>query len=310
MSGGSHSPNLGLLDQEASMQNIDRLVETLEMEARESGMSKHRKLFSDEPSNLALQPTGSNIGTSSEYIMDLSATGLRKLVDFLVKGECRRIVSPFEVEAKFLKLTGRKYKKDAWQDTAPWFGFSLTHSQSRSEGWVMDDFKKFSLEGHPDGYALDNQVRLVINQVQRMVGKANHSFCSTTLVLLAVAHVDPRMADYHPNWHMWVSSEIRGRLDHDRNDKFSGGKFLEGWQAIVRIVCVDFLARQVTVRHEPLLLEARNAFTNTRAQWDNEKEELVREREALKEELNKAKELAAKAEQRTKAIRLEKEALQ
>ncbi|KAL2611111.1 hypothetical protein R1flu_022803 [Riccia fluitans] len=131
--------------------------------------------------------------------MDLSATGLRKLVDFLVKGECRRIVPPSEVEVEFLKLTGRKYKKDAWQDIAPWFGFSLTHSQPRSEGWVVDDFKKSSLEGHPDGYALDKQVCLVINQVQRMVGKANRSFYLTTLVLLDVAHVDPRMADYRLN---------------------------------------------------------------------------------------------------------------
>ncbi|KAL2644929.1 hypothetical protein R1flu_012516 [Riccia fluitans] len=115
------------------------------------------------------QLTRSNIGTTSECIMDLSIAGLRKLVDFPVKGECRRIVPPSEVEAEFLKQTGRKYKKDAWQDIAPWFGFSLTHSQPRSEGWIMDDFNKFSLEGHPDGYALDKQVRLVINQVQRMV---------------------------------------------------------------------------------------------------------------------------------------------
>ncbi|KAL2632887.1 hypothetical protein R1flu_004366 [Riccia fluitans] len=62
--------------------------------------------------------------------------------------------------------------------------------------------------------------------------------------------------------------------------------------SIMRIVRVDFLAKQATARHEPLLLEAHNAFTNTRAEWDNEKGELVREREALKEELNKAKEMA------------------
>ncbi|KAL2607696.1 hypothetical protein R1flu_026269 [Riccia fluitans] len=161
----------------------------------------------------------------------------------------------------------------------------------------MDDFKKFSLEGHPDGYALDKQVWLVINQVQRIVGKTNHSFCSTTLVPLAVAHVDPRMADYHPDWHMWVSFEIRDCLGHKSNDKFSRGKFREGWQAIVRIVRVDFLARQAIVRHEhePLLLEACNAFINTRAEWNSEKEELVREREPLKKELNKAKEMAVEA---------------
>ncbi|KAL2650741.1 hypothetical protein R1flu_018869 [Riccia fluitans] len=118
------------------------------------------------------------------------------------------------------------------------------------------------------------------------------------LVLLVVAHVDLGMADYHPNWHMWVF-EIRGRLGHGSNDKFLGGKFREGWQAIVRIVRVDFLVKQATTRHEhePLLLEARNAFTNTKAEWDSEKRGLIREREALKEELNKAKEMAAKAKE-------------
>ncbi|KAL2603270.1 hypothetical protein R1flu_017258 [Riccia fluitans] len=288
MNGGSHSPNFGLLDQEASMQNIDRLIEALEMEARESRMYKGIKLFLDEPSNSTLQVY--------QPLDPEEPSSLRKLVDFLVKGECRRIVPPSEIEVEFLKRIGRKYKKDAWQDIAPWFGFSLIHSQPRSEGWLLDDFKKFSLEGHPDGYALDKQVRLVINQVQRMVGKANRSFCSTTLVLLAIAHVDPTMADYHSDWHMRVFSKIRGCLDHNRNDKFLGGKFREGWQAIERIVCANFLAKQAIERHEPLLLEARNAFTNTRAEWDNEKGELVREREALKEELNKTKEMAAEDE--------------
>ncbi|KAL2611474.1 hypothetical protein R1flu_023166 [Riccia fluitans] len=214
----SHSPNLDKLDQEASMQNIDRLIEALEMEAKESRMFKCKKLFSDEASNSALQ-------------------------------------------------------------------------------------------GHPDDYALDKQVRMVINQVLRIVGKANRSFCLTTLLLFVVAHVDPRIADYRLDWHMWISSEIRGRLGHDRKDKFSGGKFREGWQAIVRIVTADFLAKQATARHEPLLLKARNAFTNTRAEWDNEKGELVGEREALKEELNKAKEMAVEAKQCSEAVRLEKEAL-
>ncbi|KAL2621351.1 hypothetical protein R1flu_001556 [Riccia fluitans] len=118
------------------------------------------------------------------------------------------------------------------------------------------------------------------------------------------------MADYRPDWHMWVSSKIRGRLGHDHNDKILGGKFREGCQAIVRIVCADFLAKQAIARHEPLLLEARNAFTNTRANWDSEKGELVHEREALKEELNKAKEMAVEAKQHTEVVRLKKEAMQ
>ncbi|KAL2613000.1 hypothetical protein R1flu_024692 [Riccia fluitans] len=106
MSGGSHSQNLGLLDQEASMQNIDRLVEALEMEAiesemeaRESGMSKRRKLFLDEPSSSALQVYHPLIERSHQV-------------------ELFRIAPPSEVEVEFLKLTGRKYKKDVWQDIA------------------------------------------------------------------------------------------------------------------------------------------------------------------------------------------------
>ncbi|KAL2614100.1 hypothetical protein R1flu_025792 [Riccia fluitans] len=41
----SHSPNFDKLDQEASMQNIDRLVEALEMEAKESRMSNAENCF-------------------------------------------------------------------------------------------------------------------------------------------------------------------------------------------------------------------------------------------------------------------------
>ncbi|KAL2610308.1 hypothetical protein R1flu_028881 [Riccia fluitans] len=256
-------PNFGITLKELSMLSRDEVS---------SYVNTHR-LKTDgiiKISGELFQPIGSSTGTIFDSIMDLFTAGLRKLVDFLVKGECRKIMPPFEVEVEFLKQTGRKYKKDAWQDIVPWFGFSLTHSQPCSEGWVVDDFKKFSLEAHPDGYALDKQVRLVINQVQKMVG----------------------------------------RLGHGGNDKFSGGKFREGWEAIVRIVIVDFLAKQAIVRHEPLLLEARNAFTNTRAEWDNEKGELVCEREALREELNKAKEMAVEAEQCREAVRLEKEALQ
>ncbi|KAL2624511.1 hypothetical protein R1flu_008756 [Riccia fluitans] len=261
-------------------------VQVYQPPAREEASTSAVQVY-QPPKRELFQPTRSNISTTFKCIMDLSAAGLRKLVDFLVKEECRRIVPPSKVETEFLKQAGRKYKKDAWQDTTPWFGFSLTHSQPHSEGWVMDDFKKFSLEHHPNGYALDKQVCLVINQGQRMVGKASHSFCSTTLVLLAIAHVDLRMADYHPDWHMWVSSEVRGRLGHGGNDKFSGGKFHEGWEAIMRIIIVDFMAKQATARHEPLLLEARNAFTNTKAEWDSEKENLFVKEKLLKKSLTR-----------------------
>ncbi|KAL2613180.1 hypothetical protein R1flu_024872 [Riccia fluitans] len=141
-------PNFGITLKELSMLSRDEVFPYVNT----------HKLKTDgilKISGELFQPTRSSIGTTSECIMDLSVAGLRRLVDFLVKGECRRIVPPSKVGAEFLKLTSRKYKKDVWQDIAPWFGFSLTHSQPCSEGWVVDDFKKFSPEGHPDGYALD-----------------------------------------------------------------------------------------------------------------------------------------------------------
>ncbi|KAL2621707.1 hypothetical protein R1flu_001912 [Riccia fluitans] len=143
------------------------------MEARESRMSKCRKLFLDEASNSALkvyqpldreEPSTSAVQVYQPLAQEEPSTSAVQVyqpptreepLTSAVQGECHRIVLPSEVEAEFLKQTGRKYKKDAWQDIASWFGFSLTHSQPRSEGWIMDDFKKFSLECHPDAYALD-----------------------------------------------------------------------------------------------------------------------------------------------------------
>ncbi|KAL3693924.1 hypothetical protein R1sor_007575 [Riccia sorocarpa] len=159
-------------------------------------------------------------GPVKQWELDISEDGLRNLMKFPVLGECRRIVSPVTIEKQFLDRTSHEFLKDAWKEIAPWFGFSLDRAQARSEGWVVDDFRKFSVEGHPDGNMLDKQVRLSMQQ--------------------------------------------------------------------------------------PLLLEARNAFTDTRVEWDDVKGELVRERDALKEELVRAKELVAEAEEREETLRVEK----
>ncbi|KAL3675627.1 hypothetical protein R1sor_025575 [Riccia sorocarpa] len=132
----------------------------------------------------------------------------------------------------------------------------------------------------------------------------------TTLVLLAVAHVDPTYAHLRPDWHMFVSSEIRKSLNHEKTDKKSASKFREGWAAIIELVRNEFMAKQAADGKEPLYLEAKNAFSDTKAKWDNEKCELVRQREELKEELAKAQEPKAQAERREETIRLEKEALE
>ncbi|KAL3694524.1 hypothetical protein R1sor_008175 [Riccia sorocarpa] len=248
---------------------------------------------------------------AKEYPIDISVEGLKKLVDFPAAGDCVKVVAPSKIEKMFSDHCGIPNKKDAWKAIAPWFGFPLKNAQARSEGWVVDDFRKFTLEKHPHGSVLDMRVRLVIRQVLKILGKLSYHFCSTTLVLLAVAHVDPTCAHLRPDWHMFVSSEIRKSLNHEKTDKKSAGKFREGWGAIIELVKNEFMAKQAAASgKEPLYLEAKNAFSDTKAEWDNEKCELVRQREQLKEELAKAQELKAQAERREEAIRLEKKALE
>ncbi|KAL2611829.1 hypothetical protein R1flu_023521 [Riccia fluitans] len=80
----SHSPNLDKVDQKAFMQNIDRLVEAIEMEAKESRMSKCRKLFLDEASSSAVKvyqtpeqsivPSFPNFGITLEELSVMSGT--------------------------------------------------------------------------------------------------------------------------------------------------------------------------------------------------------------------------------------------
>ncbi|KAL3681194.1 hypothetical protein R1sor_024150 [Riccia sorocarpa] len=247
---------------------------------------------------------------AKEYNIDISVEGFMRLVDFPVSGDCAKIVPPSVIEKVFFDHCGQKHKKDVWKVIAPWFRFNLNNAKQRSEGWVIDDFRKFTLENHPHGSVLDMRVRLVIRQVLRTLGKLSQHFCSTTLVLLVVAHVDPTCAHLRPDWHMFVSSEIRKSLNHEKTDKKSAGKFREGWAAIIELVRNEFMAKQAAEGKEPLYLEAKNAFSDTKAEWDNEKCELVRQREELKEELAKAQELAALAARREQTIRLEKDALQ
>ncbi|KAL3688325.1 hypothetical protein R1sor_014634 [Riccia sorocarpa] len=247
---------------------------------------------------------------AKEYNIDISVEGLRRLVDFPTAGDCAKIVKPSVMEKAFFDHCGQKHKKEAWKVIAPWFSFNVNNAQPRSEGWVVDDFRKFTLENHPHGSVLDMKVRLVICQVLRTLGKLSQQYCSTTLLLLAVAHVDPTCAHLRPDWHMFVSSEIRKSLNHEKTDRKSAGKFREGWAAIIDLVRNEFMVKQAAQSNEPLYLEAKNAFSDTKAEWDNEKCELVRQREELKEELAKAQELKAQAERREETIRLEKEALE
>ncbi|KAL3690692.1 hypothetical protein R1sor_004343 [Riccia sorocarpa] len=203
------------------------------------------------------------VEVAKEYNIDISVEGLRRLVDFLAAGDCAKIVKPSVIEKAFFDHCGQKHKKEAWKVIAHWFSFNVNNAQPRNEGWVVDDFRKFTLENHPHGSVLDMKVRL-----------------------------------------------IRKSLNHEKTDRKSAGKFREGWAAIIDLVRNEFMAKQAAQSNEPLYLEAKNAFSDTKAEWDNEKCELVRQREELKEELAKAQELKAHAERREETIRLEKEALE
>ncbi|KAL3697520.1 hypothetical protein R1sor_011596 [Riccia sorocarpa] len=158
---------------------------------------------------------------AKEYNIDLSVEGLRRLLNFPISGDCAKIVPPSIIEKMFSDHCGQKHKKNVWKAIAPWLDFNLNNAQAHNEGWVIDDFRKFTLENHPHGSVLDMRVRLVIRQVLRTLGKLSQHFCSTTLVILAVAHVGPTCAHLRSDWHMFVSSEIRKSQNHEKFDKKS-----------------------------------------------------------------------------------------
>ncbi|KAL3693761.1 hypothetical protein R1sor_007412 [Riccia sorocarpa] len=107
---------------------------------------------------------------AKEYNIDISVEGLKRLMDFPAAGDCAKVVPPSVIEKVFFDHCGQKHKKDAWKVIAPWFHFNLNNAQPRSEGWVIDDFRKFTLENHPHGSVLDMRVRLVIRHVLRTLG--------------------------------------------------------------------------------------------------------------------------------------------
>ncbi|KAL3694982.1 hypothetical protein R1sor_008633 [Riccia sorocarpa] len=253
-----------------AFQNISTLVQAMESEAwGQTILNRDEVLpFVDTSRvkndgivtiNSAMFSRGAVEG-AKEYNIDISVEGLRRLVDFPAAGDCAKIVKPFVIEKAFFDHCGQKHKKEVWKVIVPWFSFNVNNAQPRNEGWVVDDFRKFTLENHPHGSVLD--------------------------------------------------MKIRKSLNHEKTDRKSVGKFREGWAAIIDLVRNEFMAKQAAQNNEPLYLDAKNVFSDTKAEWDNEKCELVRQREELKEELAKAQELKAQAERREETIRLEKEALE
>ncbi|KAL2635500.1 hypothetical protein R1flu_006979 [Riccia fluitans] len=133
----------------------------------------------------------------------------------------------------------------------------------------------FSSLGSEDGKRLNMHAKLVIRQALKWIARPSSLYTSTTLVLLALAHVDPKEPNLKPD--------------------------------------CQFLTRAARQNQEgPLLLgdELRNAFGDIEAQWDTERCELVCERDQLKEDLLKAQDVLADAAQREEALRAEHERLQ
>ncbi|KAL2607594.1 hypothetical protein R1flu_026167 [Riccia fluitans] len=86
----------------------------------------------------------------------------------------------------------------------------------RNEGWFIDQLLFFSSQGHEDGKLLDLRAKLVIRQALKWIGRPSSSYTSTTLVLLALAEVDPGEPNLKPDWYAWVSDQISFRLNHTK----------------------------------------------------------------------------------------------
>ncbi|KAL2608643.1 hypothetical protein R1flu_027216 [Riccia fluitans] len=250
-------------------------------------------------------------GAQGQLPINVSKDGLKEYLDFLGSEDSSRVVSASVIEAEFLGRIGHKSLKDGWTMVAHWFDYR--NAQLRNEGWFIDDLVFFSSLGREDGKILDLHAKLVIRQALKWIGRPSSLYTSTTLVLLALAQVDPEEPNLKPDWYAWVSEQISLRLNHTKEDRASIAKFWEGWQAVVQLLRSQFLARVARQNQEsPLLLgdEPWNAFGDTQAQWDAVRSELVCERDQLKEDLLKAQDVLADAAQREEALRAEHERLQ
>ncbi|KAL2619975.1 hypothetical protein R1flu_000180 [Riccia fluitans] len=183
--------------------------------------------------------------------------------------------SVFAREAEFLRRTSHKSLKDAWTAIARWFNYR--NAQPRNEGWFIDQLVFFSSQGREDDKLVDLSAKLVIRQALKWIGRPSSSYTSTTLVLLALAEVDPG----EPN----LKLDCCPAHPH----------------------IVPRLNGEAEPRANPLLLgdEPRNAFGDTQAQWGAERCKLVCERDQLKEDLHKAQGVLADAAQREEALRAE-----
>ncbi|KAL2614027.1 hypothetical protein R1flu_025719 [Riccia fluitans] len=206
------SPNYELPHDEA-METIDRLVQGEETNSEDGA------IIEKIPTLQSMLP------------VNVSREGLKEYLVFPGSEDSSRVVTASVIEAEFLRRTSHKSLKDAWTTVARWFDYR--NAQPRNEGWFIDQLVFFSSQGREDGKLLDLRAKLVIHQALKWIGRPSSSYTSTTLVLLALAEVDPGEPNLKPDWYAWVSDQISFRLNHTKQDRASTAKFQEGWQAVV-----------------------------------------------------------------------------
>ncbi|KAL3694091.1 hypothetical protein R1sor_007742 [Riccia sorocarpa] len=239
------------------------------------------------------------------YDLDISASGLHRIFTFPVMDECTSVVSAAKVEKNLLVMIGETLLKDAFDKIKPWFNCDL--EQPRNDGWFVEHFCRFSLEGRPHGEVLDKRTKYIIRHALKILGRQTLAYCSTRLAFLAMAHVDLQSPHLRPDWYEWLSAELKAKLlASTKTDRGSLAKFREGWTAVVELMKSNFLsaeARAGSCESTPLLLEACSSFGDIQAKWDAEKGQLVRETEMLKTELSKAQGQAEKNRLETEALK-------
>ncbi|KAL2603263.1 hypothetical protein R1flu_008794 [Riccia fluitans] len=170
-------------------------------------------------------------GPQGQLSVNVSREGLKEYLVFPGSEDSSHVVTASVIEAEFLRRIGHKSLKDAWMTVARWFDYRNAHP--RNEGWFIDELVFFSSQGREDGKLLDLRAKLVIHQALKWKGRPSSSYTRTTLVLLALAEVDPEEPNLKPDWYAWVSDQISFRLNHTKQDRASTAKFWEGWQAVV-----------------------------------------------------------------------------
>ncbi|KAL2641681.1 hypothetical protein R1flu_009268 [Riccia fluitans] len=136
-------------------------------------------------------------GAQGQLPINVSREGLKEYLVFSSSEDSSRVVSAIVIEAEFLRRTSHKSLKDAWTMVARWFDY--WNAQPRNEGWFIDDLVFFSSAGHEDGKLFDMRAKLVICQALKWRGRPSSLYTITILVLLALAHVDPKGPNLKPD---------------------------------------------------------------------------------------------------------------